>query len=889
MSKRAGVGIVIAALAIVGWWWRRPAPVATPSAVVTPTVRPGPGAVTPTPAGGARARIHGAIRDARGPVADATVRLAPADAGELIAVRTDAGGSFHAVDLAPGAWMVSASAPGHAPRAHAVTVVADQDATLDLVLDDGGRALSGLVTDASGGPVAGARVDAAKLGATAQPSDDVASTVTGRDGRYQLTVAEGQLLVAVADPDYAPIARVVDVGPAGATADFALIPGGVLEGVVRRDGDRAPVAGARVEAHRDGPSIELAESGRPRFTIADRDGRFRLAGLPPGAYDLDARSGELSSRGPTSIGLGVADQRTDLELVIGAGPVIRGVVVDEAGAPVADAGIIVVTRDQDDATHSDAQGRFAVVGVPPGRHGLVASHAGHLASTMVAVEVAADDVTGVRLVLRHGAALRGHVEPRQVATVRLELRRTEALGVQLPPLTTEASGDFDFPVLASGPGKLSGRGPSGDQGELEVTIADGAPEVVLHLTPGGAIAGRVVDGDGHPVAGVTVAATALGDGDRTTIVDGRVTSGVQGLTSSTGSYELRGLVAGPYRLAVLDRGRPLPLHGAAARARLTLAAAEHRTGVDLAIERATGVIRGVVQDASGKPIADAWVSVHQGFEELVGMHGPPDDGPPGEASAPGEPKTVSFEVTSAGGDGGVFPPALTDAQGHFELRGLPRGRYQVAAEAQAGKLRGFAEGVSPDATITITAQALTELVGAVTSAAGPVPLFTVELEGPTHATQTFADPTGAFRFGRVDPGRYTVRVHGSAGNGEATVEVVSGHRAEVAITVVANGVVIGTLVEATGAPAAHVGVALVPDHGDGNIQLMLAGPPPETAADGRFRVEGSAGKQIFVALLGGGLFSKPGLVIEAGKTIDLGVVTLDPPRKPGRPGKPTAP
>ena len=148
--------------------------------------------------------------------------------------------------LAPGRWAISASAHAHEPAALAAQAfAAGEDVALALTLVAGGRTLSGLVTDMTGGPIAGARIDAAKLDAATRPGDAIATTSTGADGRYQLTVAHGQLLVAVASADYASQARFVEVGAAGATADFALVPGGVIEGLVRDERTRQPVAGAR--------------------------------------------------------------------------------------------------------------------------------------------------------------------------------------------------------------------------------------------------------------------------------------------------------------------------------------------------------------------------------------------------------------------------------------------------------------------------------------------------------------------------------------------------------------------------------------------------------------------------------------------------------------------
>ena len=72
------------------------------------------------------------------------------------------------------------------------------------------------------------------------------STLTGADGKYKLTVAEGQLLVAASERGATRRSRgYVEVGAGGATADFALVPGGVIEGIVRDEKTQQPVAGAR--------------------------------------------------------------------------------------------------------------------------------------------------------------------------------------------------------------------------------------------------------------------------------------------------------------------------------------------------------------------------------------------------------------------------------------------------------------------------------------------------------------------------------------------------------------------------------------------------------------------------------------------------------------------
>ena len=90
-------------------------------------------------------------------------------------------GVARADSLEPGTWSISASADGHEPAAASSRELrAGETTKIDIQLAPGGRTLVGLVTDASGGPIAGARIDAAKLGGLARPSDAVATHVDRR-------------------------------------------------------------------------------------------------------------------------------------------------------------------------------------------------------------------------------------------------------------------------------------------------------------------------------------------------------------------------------------------------------------------------------------------------------------------------------------------------------------------------------------------------------------------------------------------------------------------------------------------------------------------------------------------------------------------------------------
>lgn len=203
---------VIAAAISVWWWWRSRGDEPASAAAVTQPTTAGP-AIVVRPTAHATARLKVSVRDAKGPVANAAVRLAPTD-GEVVVLSAGGDGVATTGALEPGSWRIAASAPDHEPAAVTRTLRAGDDVGIELVLAPGGKPLTGLVTDATGGPVAGARVDAAGLDRTARASDAVATTMTGSDGSYKLTVAMGPLRVGVSHPDYAPQAATSTSAPA---------------------------------------------------------------------------------------------------------------------------------------------------------------------------------------------------------------------------------------------------------------------------------------------------------------------------------------------------------------------------------------------------------------------------------------------------------------------------------------------------------------------------------------------------------------------------------------------------------------------------------------------------------------------------------------------------
>lgn len=512
---------------------------------------------------------------------------------------------------------IHAHAKGYGPD----NVVVGSKEVVDFALAPG-TAVKARVVDVTGRPLAGVMV-----GVIASVHDGNKQTIsdgyalTGEDGRFEIGSlrAEMKHRLVLLKRGYGRTLREFDPVPAAKApldlGDVAMPAALSIEGRVL-DADGMPVPRTAIELVTETEVRAGGSYGRSEDRVTDHLGRFRFPDLAPGKYTLHVRRAGAAAV-ERKVELVDAD-RLDVEIRLADGRDFVVTVVDDAGAPVEGAFVVLQHEQGRVQGRTDAEGR--VVLQVTGRVLRIEPPWGPSTDRKyLRGEPRTDLPAGqseAKFVLERAAQVTGKVvdpDGKPVAGAVLDSRRGDE---QFGSTSTNGAGEFTLTVPRDGTTDIvltavrrevaQGTYYDSDmpwRGELK-GVSPGSEGLVMRLIAipaDRALVVRVVDPGGKPVAGVSVLLAPWPSNRQPTRAPA---------TDRDGVVRFDGLVARETRVSVR-----LPSDSTFAIPPPETVMPNGQT-VEIALRRAV-TLAGTVVNGDGKPVARAFLMLFDGDTMLA--------------------------------------------------------------------------------------------------------------------------------------------------------------------------------------------------------------------------------------------------------------------------------
>ncbi len=784
MKRRLGVGVGLAVVVLAVLLWRCRGESTGEHSAAKPTSSDhassssGAGAIGVTPKKKIDPRtqpkgsISGTIRDtSKRPIANATVcmslyseELPPDFWAESPCMTADANGVYEWKDLFSARYEVMAGARGYRFATHYPTGPREKTTfklepgehkkNVDVILHAGGVEISGVVNDISGGPIAHARVRAS-MGSWGEGGTSPA-TETDEKGAFTLWVPPGGLQVSASADGYASGSQ---RGRAPGTFEVLLTPESSLSGIVIDARTEKPIEGADVNLERT-EWEGMLDSSRKR---TDEKGAFRIDGLSPGRYVavVHGEKGYGRSEGSTLVGLG----QHVTGVVVRVHPtarIIGKVVIGATKEVCKEGGVWMHDEDHDRwiGGRADEDGTITLHGAA-GTYTVRVWCAKKLARDEYDKIVVADkDLTGLVWEVDEAAVLAGKVTTKSgapVADARVTAQITGGAARAKEDWkneTTDVEGAYEMRGLKSATYKIevsSEAGVAERDGYKVETKAGTTVTKDIVLDDGGTLTGTVVDEQGKAVPNVTINATALTEDTSMFFGD------APNKSDASGAFTIMGLRPGDYRVTA-SRGwfeglRKPGTNDDARQGEKTKIEAGKTSTVKLVVESQSGSIKGVVLDAEGNPVTDAFISKAR------------------ESDAAGANASRAHSTRAWGW--GDTKPVLTGVDGTFALTELAPGKYTLRAYRKGGG-EALLEHVATGTTnAKLQIKPTGSIEGTVKMAGGTLPdeiqVSVEDLKTGFERSEKFYKTDGHFVLRDLPAGHF--HLGASAAGGQAKIEL----------------------------------------------------------------------------------------------------------------------
>ncbi len=748
----------------------------------------------------------------------------------LSMAETDADGVYQLANLERGVeCVVRAAADGYAPGTQ--NFVAAGTPNVDFYLEAGAR-LMGEVVASNGTPIGGAVIEAyQRTGATSDIRVAVGNAMRGAvdtvnaggDGRFEFSaLGQGAFTLVASAPAHQEAMQDIELKlGADATVSITLEDGLLLAGTVVGPSGSA-VANAKVSV-RPQASVSGGNNAINREvdkeTATDGGGRFAFDSLSGGQYTVTVSHDQLAAAQLRDVEV----PQDDIEIALGEGASIEGIVTDAEGAPLA--GVRVSVTDvgnvpKEAVTGDDGRYILGPLSVKPiSKKQVTADKEDWAKPEPKTVTLAEGTVAELDFVLQRTSRIAGTVrdtagKPIEGVKVLVEKMITKENPVHrfLDFAYTKDDGAFNLPkIVPSADVRLVAEHRYYIRWLSEPFSIDAGEDFVdteIVMEVGSKISGEVVNEAGQRLEGAQVKAVKAGDPDTHDFLGGGSAK-----TDAQGRFQIQGLGSGSYEVVAqlngyLD-GRSEPLD---------MAEGASRSGVKVKLAAARSV-SGTVTDAQRRPIAGARVTA---IDTSAGTRK--------ESNVSDE--NGQFTVGNLGGDP-VELLAEAEGYGKQTLHDVATGKSGVEIQLMA---LGGVKGIVVDGD--------GKPVKAFSARAEPIDID-AGYETPRTSFKTFSGAEGGFEIPNLPPGSYTINVQspGYRGAQAENIRVAAADVADVGVLrLQAGGMLNGRVIDAYGTPVPDATVTVI--GGASRLPGARGGASATTAttdADGRFAFEGLKG------------------------------------------------